>query len=91
MAQAHTEDMLRVCGGRTVSEGQSFVKINGKKWAVEDDPNDHGEGKLIPSQSFVKINGKAVIMHPGEAEGDLLGHLPSTTKTDEGSGFVNVG
>lgn len=63
--------------------------VNGKLWAVKDDQNTHGAGQLIPSGNSVYINNKLVIVHkPDNALADNSGHLPATTKTNEGSGDV---
>jgi uncharacterized Zn-binding protein involved in type VI secretion len=57
-------------------------------WAVDGDPNTHGDGGLIPGHgSTVKINGLAVIVHgPDLANGDALGD--PNPDTDGGSGTV---
>jgi uncharacterized Zn-binding protein involved in type VI secretion len=63
-----------------------------KLWAVEGDPNSHGDGELIAdgdsSPGTVKINGKKVIVHKSTAEPDNLGHPLPPTDTAEGSGTV---
>lgn len=60
---AHCEGNLRSCGAKTVVVGQSHVRINGKLWAVENDPDDHGGGGLISSgQVNIRINGKKAIV-----------------------------
>lgn len=71
MPGAHTHGMTRICGATTVVIGQSHVYVNGKLWAVEGDPNTHGNGALIASGSTVFINGKKVIVHaPDTASAD---------------------
>ena len=65
---------------------------NGKLWAVEGDPNTHGNGALIASSS-VKINGKRVIVHrPDNAQPDNLCPLANgehcNPKTAQGSADV---
>lgn len=73
MPPAHRNGDSRVCGASTVVEGQSSTFCDGKLWAVENDPNNHGAGGLIPSGSTVKINGKKVIVHkPDNANPDNL-------------------
>ena len=82
MPLAHRNNDLRVCGAKTVVQGQSSVTIEGELWAVRDDPNDHEEGKLIPTYSGITIEGKDVIVHtPDLATADIAGHDPSLTKT----------
>jgi uncharacterized Zn-binding protein involved in type VI secretion len=56
----------------TVQQGQDFVTINGKLWAVENDPNNHGAGGLIHSQDYVTISGKLVILQGDSANPDSL-------------------
>ena len=73
MPAAHRHGDARVCGATTVVVGQSFCRVNGKLWAVEGDPNSHGDGQLIHSQAFVKIAGKLVILNtPDDAVADDL-------------------
>lgn len=70
---AHRNGDLRDCGATTVVEGQSTVFCDGQLWAVLNDPNDHGEGRLINSGTTVFINGKPVIVHaPDMATPDNL-------------------
>jgi uncharacterized Zn-binding protein involved in type VI secretion len=61
-------------------------------WAVEDDENTHGGGKLIAggasSPQTVKINGKNVIVHESPAGPDDALHPPPPTDTAAGSGTV---
>jgi hypothetical protein len=67
MPPAHRHGDLRVCGATTDVVGQSKVKVNGKLWAVKDDPNTHGNGKLINSGTTVRIEGKFVIVHAADS------------------------
>lgn len=67
MPPAHRHDDLRSCGATTVVNGQGTVTVNGKLWAVDDDPNSHGSGGLIPSGSTVTIEGKLVIVHSADS------------------------
>lgn len=60
---AHRHGDLRVCGATTVVVQQSFCKVNGRLWALDGDPNSHGDGQLVHSQSFVKVSGIPVIIH----------------------------
>jgi uncharacterized Zn-binding protein involved in type VI secretion len=88
--KAHRQDDLRVCGAKTVVVGQSTVTINGKLWAVLDDPNDHGSGNLENTTgSSVTITGKPIIVHgPDLAKPDDLLHTPDETKTADGAASV---
>ena len=89
MSQAHRDGDARACGAKTVVEGQNNVYVNGKLWAVKDDPNSHGDGGLIPSGSTVFINGKPVIVNkPDTAKIDDLGHVGAEDETAEGSNDV---
>ena len=86
MPKAHRNTDLRACSATTSVVGQSTVKVNSLLWAVKDDPNSHGAGNLINTVTTVRIEGKLVIVHsPDPATGDLAGHLPSSTKTAQGS------
>jgi uncharacterized Zn-binding protein involved in type VI secretion len=88
MPKAHRDGDDRSCGAKTVVVGQSTVFVNGKLWAVLDDPNDHGNGQLINSSgSTVFIEGKPVIVHGADhAKPDNAGHPDPMTA--EGSGDV---
>lgn len=81
MPGAHRNGDSRFCGASTVAS-QSIVRVNGKGWAVEGDPNSHVGGNLIQvyGAGNVKIGGKKVICAVGDAAGgDLLGHpIPPT-------------
>lgn len=70
---AHRDGDLRVCGAATIVAGQSTVFVNGKLWAVDGDPNDHGEGNLIHTGTTIFIEGKPVIVDSHDpAVPDLL-------------------
>lgn len=99
MAIAHRIGDLRTCTAVTVPglNGQSFVKIGGKAWAVAGDWNSHGEGELVPGlASFVTINGTPVIVVGDTALPDLLCGEPPFDPEDctpfpiTGSSLVNV-
>lgn len=84
MAYSHRISDSRSCGAVTVQQGQDFVTINGKLWAVEDDPNNHTEGGLIHSQNYVTISGKLVILQGDSAKPDNAGHAnPSASGYDD--------
>lgn len=86
MPKAHRAGDLRACGATTVVVGQSTVTVNGKLWAVKDDPNTHTAGGLIPAGQTVTINGKLVIVNtPDLARIDGLGHVGAADETAEGS------
>lgn len=88
MPPAHRHGDPRVCGATTTVVGQSTVYVNGKLWAVEGDPDTHGNGELIPSGHTVFCEGKPVIVHaPDTAAPDLI-HPQPLTDTDGGSGDV---
>lgn len=95
MPPAHRHDDLRVCGATTTVVGQGTVTVNGKLWAVDNDPNTHGGGGLIPSGSTVKIQGKRVIVHAADsAVADNLcppiGPPHCNPQTAQGSGDVSA-
>jgi len=92
MVQAHRHGDSRFCGATTNVEGQTTVRVNGKLWAVEGDPNTHGEGRLISVVgNTVRIGGKLVIVAVGDnAAGDMAGHIPSSTKPSGHSGDVSA-
>lgn len=52
--------------------GQDFVTINGKLWAVDRDPNSHGDGKLITTNGWLTIDGKGIIVVGDHADPDDL-------------------
>lgn len=95
MPSAHRHGDLRVCGATTIVVGQGTVTVNGKLWAVDDDPNTHGNGGLIPSGSTVTIQGKRVIVHAADSAkpDDLcptIGPPHCNPQTAQGSGDVSA-
>jgi uncharacterized Zn-binding protein involved in type VI secretion len=76
MAFAHRQDDARICGATTIVSGQSHVKVDGKLWAVDGDPNTDGGGGLITSHAWLTINGKGVIVAGDNAAADSLCPLP---------------
>ena len=67
-------------------QGQDFVFANGKLVAVQNDPETHGAGNLIPSHHGIFINGIPIIVHnPDLASVDDAGHIPTQTETAAGS------
>lgn len=72
MPAVHRQDDLRVCGATTIVVGQSTVFVENKLWAVEGDPNTHGNGQLIASGSTVRINNIPVIVVGDQASPDNL-------------------
>lgn len=78
MPAVHTHGMLRECGATTVVAGQNFFFVGGKLWAVQGDPNTHGNGGLIPTFSGFNIGGKKVIVHAADDA------LPDNRCPDEG-------
>ena len=91
MPAAHRNDDLRFCLATTVVKGQTTVFVNNKLWAVEDDPNTHLLGGLIPSYTGVYVEGKPVIVNtPDLAKIDGSGHAGIADSTNQGSGDVNA-
>ena len=88
MPKAHKEQDQREGGATTISQGQSFVEIGGKKWAVEGDPDTAGGGALIASKTFITIGGKAIIVDGDNANPDRITQNPKAKSPD---GFVEVG
>ena len=82
MPGAHRNGDSRFCGASTIVSGQGTVRVNGKLWAVNGDPESHGGGNLIAvyGAKNVRINGKLVICAVGDnASGDNALHpAPST-------------
>lgn len=76
MAFAHRQDDARVCGATTVVEGQDFLTIEGKLWAVDGDPNSHGGGALRTTHDWLTINGRGVIVVADHAAPDALCPVP---------------
>ena len=87
MPYAHKEQDQREGGATTISQGQSFVEIGGKKWAVENDPDTAGGGELIPSKTYITISGKAIIVDKDEAKPDRITLFP---RAKSPTGFVEV-
>lgn len=84
--KAHRDGDERQCGASTVVTGQSTVFVNGKLWAVDNDPNSHGGGELAPEDAGVYVEGKPVVVHrPDTAAIDAQAHPPAETKTGAGS------
>ena len=89
MPQAHRNNDSRFCGALTIVQGQSSVFVNGRLWAVDNDPNTHGAGGLIPSGTSVFINNKKVIvLFPDQARIDNLDHVAMQDATADGSSNV---
>lgn len=77
MPGAHRDSDTRFCTALTNVVGQTNVYVNGLLWAVEGDPNTHGEGDLIQvyGDRNVYINGKRAICAVGDlAEPDMALH-----------------
>lgn len=91
MPGAHRQSDSRFCGAKTNVEGQGTVSVNGRLWAVNGDPNSHGEGRLkaVYGALNVWIEGKRVIVAVGDvAGGDLKGHPLPPTDPQSSSGDV---
>lgn len=73
MPKIHREGDQRSCGAATQVIGQDFVFVNGKLWAVEGDPNDHGGGGLISRKNYgIYINHKKAIFVGDPANPDMM-------------------
>jgi hypothetical protein len=73
MRPAHRQGDSRVCDAITEVVGQSTVFVNDLLWAVQNDPDTHGDGGLIPTGTTVFIEDKLVIVHtPDHAQPDDL-------------------
>lgn len=90
MPGAHRNGDVRFCGAATIVQGQSTVFVNGKLWAVEGDPNTHGDGQLVAvTGTTVFIEGKKVIVAVGDtAVPDDAGHSPTLVDPEDSSGNV---
>lgn len=89
MPASHRQDDARSCGATTIVEGQDFCYCNGKLWAVENDPETHGEGRLVSVVgSTVFINGKKVIVLGDHAGSDNALHNPPSTYPSQASSSV---
>jgi uncharacterized Zn-binding protein involved in type VI secretion len=94
MPFAHRDKDSRDCGASTIVSNQKTTKVNGKLWAVEGDPNDHGNGALIyglakfGNQDF-KIEGKGAIVKGDSAKPDDMEH--SNPKAEGASSDTKAG
>jgi len=90
MPGAHRDADSRFCSALTIVQGQTTVFVNNLLWAVENDPNTHGDGQL---QAFygaknIYVENKLIICAVGDkALPDNFGHPgpptdPSTSSTD---------
>jgi uncharacterized Zn-binding protein involved in type VI secretion len=94
MAIAHRQDDSRACGATTIVTGQDFVKVDGKLWAVNGDPDTHGGGGLITSHGWLTIGGKGIIVVGDNAAGDSLCPIPGgahcNPSATSGDSLINV-
>lgn len=93
MPGAHRYNDQRFCSARTIVVGQDSVFVNGRLWAVEDDPETHGNGELIAvyGSRNVYINNKLVICAVGDrAWPDNANHPVPPTDPAEASSDVFV-
>jgi len=70
MPGEHRKDDSRFCGATTRVIGQSTGKVNGRRWAVENDYDSHcNEGNLqaVYGELNVRIEGLLVICAVGDA------------------------
>jgi uncharacterized Zn-binding protein involved in type VI secretion len=92
MPGAHRDGDSRFCGAATIAS-QSTVKVNGKAWAVNGDPSNHGAGNIICvyGAKNVRIGGILVACAVGDkASGDLAFHPVPPTDPAGASGNVYV-
>lgn len=93
---AHRNGDERTCGASTVVVNQTTVFVNNRLWAVEGDPNSHGDGALVPvTGDTVYIEGILVIVHgPDNAFPDDLclpvGGNHCAPFTAQGSGDTQI-
>jgi hypothetical protein len=93
MPGAHRHADSRFCGATTTVVGQNAVVVENRLWAVQGDPNTHGQGLLIASYGdpCVTIAGKLVICAVGDtAGGDRQEHSPGQTDPKGHSNLVVV-
>lgn len=91
MPGAHRNNDLRFCTAKTIVVGQGSVYVNGKLWAVEADPNDHGHGELVHVYGGNKVycENKLAIVAVGDiALPDDLFHPAPPTDPSTASGDV---
>jgi uncharacterized Zn-binding protein involved in type VI secretion len=88
MTQSHRHGDLRTDAETTVVSGQSFVTIDGKLWAVQNDQDTAGGGQLISSTSWITIDGKPIIINGDKAQPDTKDPRPDAAS---GSSTVQVG
>ncbi len=70
---AHRHNDSRICGAKTIVEGNQTVFVNGRLWAVKGDPNSHGNGRLINTGTTVFIQGiPVIVVFPDPAMPDNL-------------------
>ena len=88
MPGAHRNGDSRFCGAKTTVLNQSTVFVNSKLWAVEGDPETHGNGNLdaVYGAKNVYIEGKKVIVALGdEGEADDQEHPKGATNPSQSS------
>jgi len=93
MPGAHRDEDLRFCSALTTVTNQNDVYVNNKLWAVEGDPETHGNGQLIAvyGEKNVYIHGKHVICAVGDqAQPDDANHPPPPTDPETASPNVFV-
>lgn len=91
MPGAHRNADSRFCGAKTIVQGQGTVFVNGRLWAVNGDPETHGEGRLmaVTGAKNVYAEGKLIIVAVGDVAGaDLKGHPGPPTDPQSSSGDV---
>ena len=93
MPGAHRHGDSRFCGATTIAS-DGGVYVNGKLWAVNDDPNTHGAGNLQSVVgSTVTVGGKRVIVAVGDKAGpdNALHPVPPTDPSTASSDVFAYG
>ena len=93
MPGAHRHGDSRYCGATTIATNAG-VYVNGKLWAVNDDPNTHGAGNLKSVVgSTVMVGGKRVIVAVGDQAGpdNALHPVPPTDPSTASSDVFAYG
>jgi len=82
MPNAHRNQDTRFCGALTTVVGQNNVFVNSLLWAVEGDPETHGDGELVCTYGpkNIYVHSKHAICAIGDsAVADDAPHFPPVT------------
>jgi len=95
MAAVHRDTDTRTCGATTEVSGNSTVYANNLLVSVNDDPNSHGDGKLVAACKNVYVENKMVVDKGDDAGPDglcaPLGGEHCSPNADSASDSVFVG